>query len=282
MKKLLLLLAMTSLSNAQDSKLKDYWFNGAEISTFKLEQAQYGTTYSGRAELIFATEPFLLGKHVKNERGQGESTTVLKLNSLRSFNTGIYSNRTMISTFRPMDLEKFPHALKSTSSLQDWCGQSFQQMNYRNDSWKVEHRSYFEHGGDQNLTLAKSYAEDGLWLTLRLNPQKLPTGDIQVIPGAFYIHLRGQKIAPIKAQASLKQDGESSTYTLTYPEIRRTLTIQFSTKFPHFVQKWTDKNRAGTTTATLDKRLTHMPYWNHNRPQDGDKRKQLGLDPVAN
>jgi len=282
MKRLLFFLTLTASTYAQENQVNDYWFNGAEISSYKLEQAKYGKTYPGHAELIFVTESFLLDKQVKNESNRANATTVLKLNSLTTFNTGIYPNRTMTSTFRPMDLAKFPHALKSVSSIQDWCGQSFQQMNYKKNGWAVELRSYFESEADKNLKLDKVHAEDELWLTLRLDPKKLPVGEIDVIPGAIYTRLYHQKIAGLPARASLDQTGDTSIYTLAYPGIRRTLTIYFDTKFPYLIQKWTDDTLEGTTKAILVKRLTNTPYWNYSRPQDAEKRKQLGLDPVAN
>ena len=86
-------------------KIRDFWFNGAEISSFKLSQSRYGKNHPGHAELIFVTEPFLIGKQVKDESGKGDSTDVLKLNALTTFNTGLYSYRTMTSTFRPIDLK---------------------------------------------------------------------------------------------------------------------------------------------------------------------------------
>jgi len=275
------LLFVSSL-HAQNSKVKNFWFNGAEINSYKLEQARYGETHHGHAELIFVTEPFLLGKQVKNETQKSNSTSVLKLNSLRTFNTGLYSYRTMTSTFRPIDLASFPHALKSVTTVQDWCGQSFQQFNYRENRWQVQLRSYFENEGDQNLKLPTAHMEDELWLTLRLDPKKLPTGEISIIPGAVFTRFHHKVINQQKAQASLKQSGESSVYTLIYSDLNRTLSIHFGTKFPHIIQKWTEQTASGTTTATLNKRLMNNTYWNENKPQDAEKRKTLGIDPIAN
>ncbi len=283
MKLLLPLLAIPTLSYAQSDQVKKYWYNGAEISSFKLEQSKYGEIHPGHAELIYVTEPFLLDKQVKNERGKVNSATVLKLNSLSTFNTGIYSYRLMTSTFRPVDVERFPYALKSVSTMQDWCGQVFQQINYRNNHWKLELRSYFENPGDQNLTLPSAHSEDGLWVTLRLDPNKLPTGKIKILPGAVATRMNYTQQSTLPtATASLKKLGEKSTYTLAYHTYKRNLTIHFDTAFPHVIRKWTEETGTGTTTATLKKRQMNVPYWNQSRPADAVKRKALGLDPVAN
>jgi hypothetical protein len=273
---------LVSITAAVADPIQDFWFNGAEISSFKLDQSRYGQNHPGHAELVFVTEPFLTDKQVKNESGHSNSTPVLKLNALTTFNTGIYSYRTMTSTFRPIDLGKFPHALKSTTSVQDWCGQAFQQFNYRKNSWNTELRSYFEAAGDTNETLGNGFLEDELWLTLRLDPSRLPTGDVSIIPGAVFTRFLHQPVQLARATASISRADGITTYSLSYPALRRNLTIHFDTAFPHIIRKWMEKTTSGTTTATLEKRLMNVAYWNLHDPQDASKRKELGLDPIAN
>lgn len=280
--KIALLFLITALTVHADQKIQDFWFAGAEISSFKLSQSRYGSNHPGHAELIYVTEPFLIERQVKNENGKAASTPVLKLNALTTFNTGLYSYRTMTSTFRPIDLAEFPHALKSTTSIQDWCGQAFQQFNHRNKGWSVELRSYFENAGDQNFKLPGDHLEDELWITLRLDPGKLPQGEIQVIPGAVFARFHHQQIQASKANAILTKSGESSIYTISYPTLGRKLAIHFDTAFPHIIRKWTEATSKGSTEAILSKRLMNVEYWNLHNPQDASKRKQLSLDPVAN
>jgi len=262
-------------------EIRDFWFSGAEISSFNLSQSRYGKNHPGHAELIFVTEPFLLEKQVKDETGKGDSTQVLKLNALTTFNTGIYSYRTMTSTFRPIDLEKFPHALKSTSSIQDWCGQASQQSNFRENGWSVQLRSYFENAGDQDLTLPNVHLEDELWITLRLDPKKLPTGETEIIPGAIYTRFHHQPIAAVKANATLDLSGKAAIYTISYPSLGRYLSIGFDKEFPHIIRAWIEITPTGKTTAVLKKRMMNVPYWEMHNPEDAEKRKQLGLEPVA-
>ena len=278
--KTVLVMLLTAASLPAD-QIQDFWFAGAEISSFELSQSRYGENHPGHAELIFVTEPFLTNKQVKNESGKSDSTDVLKLNALTTFNTGIYSYRTMTSTFRPIDLGKFPHALKSTTSIQDWCGQAFQQTNFRNGKWNLQLRSYFEDAGDRDITIPGAYLEDELWITLRLDPKKLPIGNFDAIPGAVFIRFHHKPIAIEKANAELERKGEHSVYTISYPGMKRTLAIAFDTEFPHIIRSWTEKTSTGTTTAKLTKRIMNSDYWKLHDPADASKRKWLGLEAVA-
>ncbi|MFK7852106.1 MAG: septum formation inhibitor Maf [Akkermansiaceae bacterium] len=279
MKFLLLTLAMAPLHADQ---VRDFWFSGAEINSYELSQSRYGQNHRGHAEFIFVTEPFLTEKQVKDERGSKNSTQILKLNALTTFNTGFYSYRTMTSTFRPIDLENFPHALKSTTSIQDWCGQAFQQLNRRENGWSVQLNSYFEKFADKNTTLPSAYLEDELWITLRLDPKKLPTGKIDMIPGALFTRFHHKPIVPKNAIATLDMSGKVGVYTVSYPSYRRALSIGFSKKFPHIIGAWTEKTTSGTTTAKLSHRMMNVNYWDLNKPKHSTKRKELGLDPIAN
>ncbi len=258
-----------------------FWFSGAEINRYELDQSRYGENHPGHVEFIFVTEPFLIDKQVKDETGSGKSTDVLKLNALRTFNTGIYSYRTMTSTFKPIETERFPHALKSNTSVQDWCGQAFQQINQREGGWKVQSFSYFEKEGDVAFELPDAWLEDEIWLQIRLNPADLPRGETAMIPGALQVRFAHRPIEVVPAVAELKVGAEVSQYILRYPEDGRVLTIRFDTHFPHIIRGWEDAGRRGTTTAVLKNRIMHSEYWSENKPADREKRSELGLAPIA-
>ncbi|WP_411825340.1 septum formation inhibitor Maf [Luteolibacter sp. AS25] len=281
MKPFLKILSVFLAHSAAAGPIQDFWFNGAEISSYTLSQSRYGSNHPGHAELVYVTEPFLTEKQVKNENGGEPTTDVLKLNALTTFNTGLYSYRTMTSTFRPIDVEKFPFALKTSTSVQDWCGQSFQQANLVGNEWHIELRSYFEDEGDQELTIPETHTEDGIWITLRLNPKELPTGNISMIPGAVFTRFNHQPVQTTPAKAELKAGGKDSIYTITYPSLKRTLSIRFDTKFPHIIRGWTENIGDQKTTATLNKRLMNVYYWEQHNPGDASKRKSLGLQPIA-
>lgn len=279
-------LALTLSSPGQEKSALEFWNKGAEISSYTLKQSRYGEVHEGHAELIFVKEPFLISEQVKDEQGRGASTPVLKLNALRTFNTGLYSYRTMTSVFRPFDLQKFPHALKATTSVQDWCGQAFQQFNWRDTLWDFQLRSYFEQEGDREGKLSKAYLEDELFLMVRLDPQILPIGPFDIIPSGLGSRFSHRSVQVEKASGSLSSEGAMWTYTVSYKEDEpsRFLSISFDSKFPHIIRKWSERVVPGgaVTSATLKRQLKNSYYWQRNSPSDTEERRTLGLAPLPN
>jgi hypothetical protein len=261
---------------------KDYWYVGeAEITSYKLEQARYGELRDGHAVLIFVTEPFLADKQVKAERSNPENIPVLKLNSTKNYLTGIYPYSVMSSSFYPVKDNQ--HALKVSSSVQEWCGHVYTQLNNRDDFEYVSH-SYFEGEADQQLKMEKNILENELWNKLRINPKGLPQGELEIIPSLEYIRMAHKDIKPYKAIALLTSNEGVSSYSITYPELDRTLTINFSTDFPYSIESWSDEFKSGfgpnaqilKSKATKIKRIK-SPYWRHNTNKDLILRDSLGL-----
>ena len=176
----------TVLASQPVPEFNDYWYKGAaEITSYELEQARYGEIHQGYAALVFVTEPFSKRKHVKLDdpaQNKSDEVPILKLNTTKKFNTGIYPYSMMSSVFEPVDLAQYPHALKLTTSSQEWCGQTFLQLNNQSQTYEVDARSYFESEGDEHLSLAKAWLEDELWTRLRINPASLPVGNLSMIP----------------------------------------------------------------------------------------------------
>ena len=274
---------------ATADEFSDYWHRGeAEITSYDLEQARYGEIHPGTAVTIFVTEDFSRAKHVKLDDPQAagaDRVPILKLNATRDFNTGIYPYSMMTSVFSPVAGD--PRSLKVTTSSQEWCGHTFTQVNRSGDGYRARQFSYFEIEGDQDLTLSGVRLEDELWTTLRLDPEALPTGELNLLPGTFYLRLRHVEIAPARAEASLSAaDGEGRrTYTVSYPDLGRTLEIRFEAEFPYRIQGWQETYRSGfgpsaqelTTRATLRERIM-SPYWRQNRRADAPLRQELGLE----
>ncbi|MDQ8209229.1 hypothetical protein QEH52_17010 [Coraliomargarita sp. SDUM461003] len=276
-------LTFTLTASLSANQVREFWFNGAEINRYELTQTRYGESHPGHVEFIYVTEPFLTDVQVKNESGGQPSTDVLKLNALRTFNTGIYSYRTMSSTFQPIDLEKYPRALKTNTSVQDWCGQSFSQLNRTAQGWRGELRSYFQSEADQNFELRDALLEDAVWLKLRLSPQSLPTGPIQIIPSGVHTRFAHSPVHIERATAERITQGAMSRYIIRYENIDRELHINYETKFPHIIQSWKEiEDGKRITQAVLTHRVMNSNYWSEHAPQDASKRKTLGLNPIAN
>ena len=263
-------------------EFKEYWYSGeAEITSYKLEQARYGELREGKAVLIFVTEPFLADKQVKANRSNPENIPVLKLNSTKKYLTGIYPYSIMSSSFYPVQDNQ--HAIKISSSIQEWCGHVYSQLNNR-EVFEYEAHSYFEGEADQKFNMEKNILENELWNKLRINPNGLPRGEIEIIPSLEYIRVSHQRIKPYKAIASITEKDGISSYSLTYPELDRTLTINFSTAFPYTIESWTDEFKSGyganakimTSKATKINSLK-ASYWQQNANKDIFLREQLGL-----
>ena len=140
---------------------KNYWYAGdAEITSYQLNQARYGELREGNAVLIYVTEPFLPKKQVKADNSSPENISVLKLNATKNFLTGIYPYSIMSSTFYPVYDNQ--HAVKTSLSVQEWCGHVFMQLNNKGKDYNLLARSYFESEGDVEVNLDKIWLEDEL------------------------------------------------------------------------------------------------------------------------
>ncbi|MTE27598.1 septum formation inhibitor Maf [Winogradskyella ouciana] len=259
-------------------EFKDYWYNGeAEITSYKLEQARYGELREGTAVMVFVTEDFLPEQQVKADNYDESNIPVLKLNATKNFNTGIYPYSIMQSTFYPVANNQ--HAIKVTASIQEWCGQVYAQLNNRDD-FEIMSHSYFQGEADQNFDIEKNWTENELWTKLRIDPESLPTGELNIIPSLEYARLRHQPIKAYDAIASL----DNGMYTLSYPELNRTLKINFNNEFPFDILGWeeTSESGFGASTKTLTTKATKLSsiksaYWNKNNNADESLREKLKL-----
>lgn len=285
-------------SPASTPEFRAYWFGGkAELNTYRLDQAQYGASRMGEAVLVFVTEDFRTDRQVKSESDASKELAipVLKTNYIRRFVTGVYDYSLFTSVFTPIDSPKFPNTLKVSTSGQEWCGHSYVQVSYKDNGYAVSGRSYFEQEVAEDYTVDKAMLEDELWNRIRLNPGKLPTGDIHLIPGTQTARLRHKRLESLPATATLDSargvawvrtyapgvvTGLCKAYTVDYTEDGRQLTIIFETAFPHRIAGWEDtyktKDKVLTSRAILQK-SRQSDYWNHNTPADSTLRRELGL-----
>ena len=275
-----------STSPATRDDFGDYWYQGeAELTSYRLEQARYGEMRHGEAVLIFVTEDFSRKKHVKldNSADAGDDkVSVLKLNMTKNFVTGIYPYSMMSSVFTPVQGSGFPRTLKTTTSSQEWCGHTFTQVNLKKGKYHFEMRSYFESEGDQQVELEGVMLEDEIWTIIRLDPDRLPTGALRLIPGTMYQRLSHQPWRVQAARATLEEVDGLARYTVEYEDLDRTLSILFNPEFPHEIEGWEDTYSSGrggrlTTRARRNRRMM-LDYWNHNGNEDEILREELGLD----
>ena len=267
-----------------------YWFRGlAELTRYELEQSRYGDTHPGDAVLIFVTEPFLPGRQVKHEFGPGPDLPVLKLNHYRRFYTGVYPYTLMTSTFTPARGDA--PTLKLTSTVQEWCGQAFTQLNRREEGgWDAASFSYFQAEGDRRFELSEAPLEDELMSLIRRDPGDLPEGELTMVPAFHYLRLMHQPAEPVAARATLSPprptefgDEPLRVYEVAYPSLKRTLTIYFEPDFPHGIAGWTeaypgfDGEEMEVTVARRTKSIM-LDYWAKHGADDARWRDALGLE----
>lgn len=268
-------------SRSISNEFKDYWYSGkAEITSYTLQQERYGEIREGIAVNVFVTEDFLPKLQVKTKNLSDENVSVLKLNQTKNFSTGIYPYSIMSSTFSP--IANTSHAMKVSTSIQEWCGQTYMQLNNRKD-FEIESHSYFDGEADQKFSLKKTWLENELWNLIRINPEELPTGDVMIIPSFEYLRLYHKEIKEHNAFASLKQGDSLTVYTLNYNDLQRQLMLFFKSTFPYEIEKWEEVNAAVKndtlrlrTTATKLKTI-RTDYWNQSRNEFTGLRDSLGL-----
>lgn len=271
----------TTAQNAPQRNLSpdfnNYWYQGnAEISTYELSENRYGELRNGKATLIYVTEDFVPKKQVKADRTNPENSPVLKLNTVKKFNTGVYPYSIMQSTFLP--LKEKVHAMKITTSIQEWCGQTFMQLNNK-ENFEIKAFSYFESEGDQTLNLSKTYTENELWSLIRLNGLKnLPVGEMDLLPSFEYFRLNHKEVKSYKAVIESKTKDGLVDYTVSYPKLNRKLTITFQEKAPYIIESWSDQ--IGNKKPSTAKRIVtkKLPYWQQNSLKFESLRNELGLE----
>jgi len=265
------------------AEFKAYWYAGkAEITSYELKQARYGEVREGKAVLIYVTEPFLADKQVKADGKNADNISVLKLNSTKNFLTGIYPYSIMNSSFYPV--HDNDHAIKIATSVQEWCGHVYTQLNNKSNKFNITSHSYFGTEADQQFSLEKTILENEIWNKIRINPVNLPIGAVKVIPSLEFIRLQHKKLKAYNAVTSIEKKGVLSYYKIAYPTLRRTLTIAFTTSFPHTIENWTETSISGfganaksiTSSATKIKTLK-SPYWQKNNNSHLPLRDSLGL-----
>lgn len=278
-------------SNVASPKLDSYWYQGkAEITRYELQQNRYQDVHPGEAIIVFVTEDFLTDKQVKNDTYQNKnSINVLKTNLIKRFATGIYDYSIMTSVFTPVDVQKYPQTLKETNSTQDWCGQAFMQLNWKNNQYETEIRSYFEAEADRNFKVPAAILEDELFNRIRMNPQGLPTGKIKILPSLSVARLLHKEFQVEDAEAVLQTyngkdfTGENlKSYRVAFATGNRTLEIVFENKSPFVIVGWKEAypsfdKKVRETIAKRTKTIL-TPYWQENGLNDTALRKELGVE----
>ncbi|WP_127846235.1 septum formation inhibitor Maf [Psychroflexus aestuariivivens] len=272
----------SSISETYESRnlskdFKDYWYDGkAELTSYELTQYRYGEKRKGTAVLIFVSEDFLPEQQVKANQQNPSNINVMKLNATKSFNTGIYPYHILESTFLPL-IEKRP-VLKIASSTQEWCGQTYAQLNHR-DNFEIVSHSYFEGEADQNLNISPVLTENELWTRLRIQPRKIETGTQELLPSFAFIRLNHIDIKPYSAKIQ-QYENEFLVTEVNYDSINRNLKIYQNKNFPFEIEQWEEiqiKNKDTLVTSAKKMERLKVKYWQMNSNKYLNLRDTLNL-----
>lgn len=280
------------------AQFSDYWHQGkAEVNRYQIQRVRYGEQRAGYAVLIFVTEDVLRDKQVKDEHGAGDqAVNVLKLNRIERFGTGLYDYSLMQSTFTEARVagKDLPPTLKFTASIQDWCGHVWLQANRRDRGFETVGHSYFESEADERATLPLALLEDEVFTQIRLGAERLPVGELQVIPSAFRVRLDHRPLRAEKASASLADLPRTPESELAEREYRltidlggghaRCLRVRFAKAFPFVITGFAESLEFGDSTQPIFRaelqKTERIDYWTKNHKADEPLRAEFGLGPV--
>ena len=268
-------------------RFAEYWRDGlADVSVYRLQQPRYGEVRTGEAVWITVTEPFDPDALVKRDNMARPYREVLKLNDIRSFETGVYDYRTMSSTFVPTGTQT---PLKVSTSVQEWCGHVYEELRWRDTGIERTVHSYFEteqRAAEVLPTPRDGWTEDAFPLVMRRSggePGLAPgeVRDIQWLPARVGSRLRGDdgrwRAATLRRSAtpSIREtpDGEVAVEVwsvTTGEEVHRWFV---EAAWPHGVVGWerSDGERGDRVGAE------RIDYWVRQSSDDATIRTSLGL-----
>ncbi len=265
--------------------LDPYWFDGnAEINTYELEQVRYGAIHKGKAVALFVTEPYIKSKQVKADQYDPKNpdhTLVLKLNHIKEFQTGVYPYRLFSSVFTELGEMSSAHALKVVSAIYEWCGAVFAQLNQHNSHNELKLYSYFESEGDMLNRIPIQSLEDEIMNLIRIQPDLLPIGDIQMLPAFDYCRFKHLPIQSVRANCAINQINDSvAEYRIHQEDIDRDFRIQYKNKSPFDILHWEETHLEDGVLMTSSATRIHkakLQYWRLHQVSDTIYLKELGL-----
>jgi len=284
------LFAATALSAGADD-FWTHWGDGkAELSGYRLTQPRYGERRLGTGVLVFVTEDFSDSLRVKADLGKHPASDVypvLKLNAIRTFQTGIYDYKVMTSTFARV-APGFPLAKVSFSS-QEWCGHVWHELIPRAGRLDGTYYSYFDgeaDGADRLPLPADGVLEDELLILLRgLKGDYMKPGESRSVPflrsllvarllhkplvwGHAVIRREATPVSVVVPAGSFKVD----VWTVA-EEGGATTTYQIESAPPHRIIRVADDR--GEELALRGS--TRLAYWKLNAPGGEVHLKEMGL-----
>ncbi len=278
-------LALTPVHNVSPAFWSHWGDGNAELSSYRGQVARYGEVREATGVLIYVTEPLNRRTWIKDDRAQGsDRVDVMKLNHTLRFSTGIYPYTVMTSTFAPVDnwgRERFS-PVKSTLSVQEWCGHVFQGFWPGPTRALHQLHSYFDGEGDEDRMVAYGEGtlfEDALPIQLRELDGKFAGGKDwagELVPTLWHHrvkHIPASAVSATIAREFTEIDGQKVVrFTVRYQDVEVVYDIE--DKHPRRLLGW---EHSDGTKMRLHK-TTRLPYWRLNKPGDESYLEELGLN----
>jgi len=294
-----LLQAQQAQQAQQMQQFFGYWSDGkAELNSYTSRQMRYGEPRTADVVMIYVTEPFNSEKQVKSDvpTPQTPLVNVLKLNRNKTFTTGIYDYHLMSSVFVPVQgytIGKTGYAagvhMKITFSSQEWCGQTFHQLNRRAQGVESRSFSYFESESDQQTLLpadANTMFADQLFIAVRELMQTLPTqasSAVQYVPMLETVRLSHRPLA--LSSATLKRQDvkhvwqgksvEATQWTLATSENQAQWTFVVEKAYPRKILAYQYQEGSAIIEQATLQASVRLPYWQLNRVGNESYKQQL-------
>ena len=214
----------------------DYWKKGKiEITKYELKE---DSILVGEGSLTFSID-YVEGVN------KTDSIQVLHSDFTGKIHKENYDYSAMTSTYSPLNQTLRPHATKVINSVQELAINSFLELSQIPKFYEIESDNTFKEKTKKHFILEKRNLEDELWAKIRMNPDDLPTGDIEIIPSFAYWQSVRKSPNVYEAKAVLKDylgteftGKKLKIYSLDYPDLERNLSIIFEGDFPFEIVSW--------------------------------------------
>ncbi len=283
---------------AFDSAFWSHWGDGqAELAGYDLTMPRYETERTGVAVTVFVAETFSNSLRVKADPGEHSGTdefSVVKLNLIMDFPTGVYDYNEMMSRFvatEPVNGRPAGSLTKVSFSSQEWCGLVFHQALFDSQKVRTMRHSYFDGEADQENELehpADAISEDGLhhWARGMAWPALTPgeARGVQYLPSLQSSRHRHEPLEWRQAKLTRSARAEQITVPAGSFEVDRlqvevdgglTRTFFVEKAAPRRIIRW--ESSAGEVAELVASK--RMKYWRMNGPKGQEALASLGLTP---
>ena len=214
----------------------DYWKKDKiEITTYELKE---DSILVGEGSLTFSID-YVEGVN------KTDLIQVLHSDFLGKIHKENYDYSVMTSTYSPLNQTLRSHATKVINSVQEPAINSFLELSQIPKSYEIESYNTFKEKTKKHFILERKNLEDELWAKIRMNPNDLPTGDIEIIPSFAYWQSVRKSPNVYEAKAVLKDylgteftGKKLKIYSLEYPDLKRNFSIVFEGDFPFEIVGW--------------------------------------------